>query len=148
MVILIVISRPLLLSLWLWLFVDSVLDILVDSCLKRADHLAFRLWCFTLCCAICLCSFPAWCIETNVKLVVSVPDHWLFIVCDYMYILSVQNWKHRFPQCYNPCWTLWVHGGLCWWNAPWNTSSELHWTNLQKVNIDPLYTLIIYYVFL
>ena len=28
---------------------------------ERADFLAFRFCCFTLCCLNCLCSFPVWC---------------------------------------------------------------------------------------
>ena len=36
-------------------------------CWERAVLLAFRLWCFILCCLNCLCSFPVWCLEPDVE---------------------------------------------------------------------------------
>ena len=60
-------------------------------CWERADFLAFRLCCLTLCRLNCLCSFTVWCLGYDVELVVSVPDHCLFISFD-LVILPCLSW--------------------------------------------------------
>ena len=51
----------------------------MDICWERADLLAFRSCCLTLCCLYCLYSFPVWCLG-----ILSLPDHCLFVYLLYL----------------------------------------------------------------